>query len=214
MTIPLDLILSALAGLILGFLGGWLVSSGRTRQAVALAVAESERGSTATRLGGRGADASRRHAAGRASVRRRSSRSSRSGSELQARMFAQETDIRPRPAIAGAPKPRRAAAAELAKEREGYRAAGVLPGRRGAAGKGLQGAVRGDTRCEHRAIPRAGRGQVRDAQGRRAARPGRAPAAHHRPCWIRCAPRSRRSSRPSRAWNRPGSRNAGSCRHS
>jgi len=41
MTIPLDLVLCALAGFILGFLGGWFVSSGRTRHAVALAVAES-----------------------------------------------------------------------------------------------------------------------------------------------------------------------------
>ena len=42
MTIPLELILYALAGLILGFLGGWVVSGGRTRHAVALAVAESD----------------------------------------------------------------------------------------------------------------------------------------------------------------------------
>ena len=41
MTIPLDLALYALAGFILGFLGGWFISSGRTRHAVALAVAES-----------------------------------------------------------------------------------------------------------------------------------------------------------------------------
>jgi DNA recombination protein RmuC len=123
MTIPADLILCALAGLILGFLGGWFASSGRTRQAVALAVAESEARSTRelaaavearTRLD---ATLQAEHQAGAESSRQFEERVS----ELQARIFSQEKDIKAATADLLALRGREGQlAAELAKEREGF----------------------------------------------------------------------------------------------
>ena len=123
MTIPLDLILSALAGLILGFLGGWLVSSGRTRQAVALAVAESE--ARINRDLASAVEARTRLDATLQAERQSAAESSRQFeeriSELQARMFAQEKDIKSATADLLALRGREGQlAAELAKEREGY----------------------------------------------------------------------------------------------
>jgi DNA recombination protein RmuC len=123
MTIPLDLILYALAGLILGFLGGWFVSSGRTRQAVALAVAESE--ARINQELASAVEARTRLDATLQAERQSGAESSRQFEErileLQARLLAHEKDIRAATADLMALRGREGQlAAELAKEREGF----------------------------------------------------------------------------------------------
>jgi len=123
MTIPLDLILYAFAGLILGFLGGWYFSSGRARQAVALAVAESE--ARINQELASAVEARTRLDATLQAERQSTAESSRQFEErileLQARLLAHEKDIKAATADLMALRGREGQlAAELAKEREGF----------------------------------------------------------------------------------------------
>lgn len=123
MTIPLDLILYALAGLILGFLAGWSVSSGRTRHVAALAVAESEARNNQELAAA--VEARTRLDATIQAERQSASELARLFeeriSELQARLVTQEKDVKAATSDLLALRGREGQlAAELAKERQGY----------------------------------------------------------------------------------------------
>jgi DNA recombination protein RmuC len=123
MTIPVDLILCVLAGLILGLLAGWFAAVPRGRQAAALAAAGAE-ARARLELGAALEDRARLDATLQAE---RQAAADTAGqfeariAELQARLLAREADLKTAAVDLQALRGREGQlAAELAKEREGF----------------------------------------------------------------------------------------------
>jgi DNA recombination protein RmuC len=123
MTVPADLILCALGGLILGFLGGWLTARARGRHDVALAEAETQARSQlelASAVEARTRLDATLQAERQAAAETARQVEGRVG-ELQARLAAREADLKAAAGELLALHGREGQlAAELAKERESY----------------------------------------------------------------------------------------------
>jgi DNA recombination protein RmuC len=123
MTIPLDLLLYALAGTLVGFLAGWMAGGARERHAAALAAAGAEARARLD-LGAAAEDRARLDATLQA-AREASAEAERQFdervAELQARLLARDADLKAAGADLAALRGREGQlAAELAKDREGF----------------------------------------------------------------------------------------------